>query len=230
MGNGYNLQRVLSLRTIDQTAREESAIDKIMREWGEYRANGGKLMTSLLTTSAKTKKDHIQYFTKILYLQPALESGINLCPHHGDCAKICLSESGHMAMETFRTQKNGKKTARWKRTHYMLGDKKGFDAALRHEIRKHYLYCVKKQLVPVIRLNGTSDISWHDTIVFNPSITFYDYTKDLARYRSWFKRDGRVPFINYHITFSCDEKTTPHTFFALWVRCKRGRSIRRRKF
>ncbi len=207
---------MLSLETIDKPVQlncDESAIDKIIREWGEYRDNGGKLATKLLTTSTKTRKDNVSYFTKILYLQPANESGINLCGFHGDCAKICLSESGHMAMETIRTQKNGTKTARWKRTHYMLAEKRAFHISLQSEIRKHYLYCDKKQLMPVVRLNGTSDISWNNVIVSNPSITFYDYTKDLSRYHSWLKRDGRVPFTNYHITFSCDEKTTPHMFF-----------------
>lgn len=202
---------MLNLKTIDNA--NESAIDKIIREWNEYRANGGKLATNLLTTSVKTRKDYATYFTKILYLQPANESGVNLCANHGDCAKICLSESGHMAMETIRTQKNGTKTARWKRTHYMLAEKQAFLKALQSEIRKHYLYCQKKQFSPVIRLNGTSDLSWNTMIVLNPEILFYDYTKDVSRYDSWLKQNGNVPFRNYHITFSCDEQITPHMFF-----------------
>ena len=60
----------------------------------------------------------------------------------------------------------------------------------------------KKGLIPVIRLNGTSDLSWekYDMIpgmnVFEcfPDIIFYDYTKVLGR-----KVSG-IP--NYHLTFS----------------------------
>lgn len=192
-----------------------SPIEKVRKAWKEYLAGGGKLASSLLTTSAKTEKDNIGYFTRILYLQPSNESGVNLCTHAGDCAKVCLSESGHMAMETIRTERNGTKTARWKRTHYMLSEKQSFDIDLIAEIEKHQRYCMKRNIVPVIRLNGTSDIVWDRIIKRFPTIQFYDYTKDIERYNNWQnKKRKNKKRTNYHITFSADEKLTPHQFFS----------------
>ena len=64
----------------------------------------------------------------------------------------------------------------------------------------------KKGLIPVFRLNGTSDLSWEKYEVIRdgklyrniftafPNVQFYDYTKVLGRKISDFK--------NYHLTFS----------------------------
>jgi hypothetical protein len=57
-------------------------------------------------------------------------------------------------------------------------------------------------LIPVFRLNGTSDISWEKYEVGNgknifqmfPQVQFYDYTKVLGR------KVSHIP--NYHLTFS----------------------------
>lgn len=82
----------------------------------------------------------------------------------------------------------------------------------------------RKGMTPTIRLNGTSDLAWADPkfhvedadgkkkSVFEifSDITFYDYTKDPKRMKSFL--DGELPK-NYHLTFSysgynwdqCDE-------------------------
>jgi hypothetical protein len=60
----------------------------------------------------------------------------------------------------------------------------------------------KKGLIPVFRLNGTSDLSWEKYEVANgknifqmfPDVQFYDYTKVLGR------KTGDIK--NYHLTFS----------------------------
>jgi hypothetical protein len=68
------------------------------------------------------------------------------------------------------------------------------------DIRNAIVYAEKKGLVPVFRLNGTSDIAW-EKIRFGsfrnifeafPTVQFYDYTK-IA---------GRTVPSNYHLTFS----------------------------
>jgi len=48
----------------------------------------------------------------------------------------------------------------------------------------------------VFRLNGTSDLAWEKTGIFDefPSVQFYDYTKVLGRKVAGIK--------NYHLTFS----------------------------
>ena len=64
--------------------------------------------------------------------------------------------------------------------------------------------CAKQNLIPVFRLNGTSDIRWENQTVMGhnnvmdmfPDVQFYDYTKIPNRYN--------VPS-NYHLTFSRSE-------------------------
>ena len=58
-------------------------------------------------------------------------------------------------------------------------------------------------LIPGVRLNGSSDVLWERSFpeVFKrfPGVTFYDYTKIAARFRT------RLP-ANYHMTFSRSEE------------------------
>jgi len=77
------------------------------------------------------------------------------------------------------------------------------------EIERGINYAWKRDMVPVFRLNGTSDLSWekysvvrNGTVFKNvfqafPGIQFYDYTKVLGR------KVGEIH--NYHLTFSAAE-------------------------
>tara|TARA_R100000781_G_scaffold83709_2_gene51539 strand:- start:5007 stop:5465 length:459 start_codon:yes stop_codon:yes gene_type:complete len=60
---------------------------------------------------------------------------------------------------------------------------------------------IKKNLDPVVRLNGTSDIRWerHEFMYGLPDVQFYDYTKHRNR------KD--IPE-NYQLTFSRSEEST----------------------
>jgi hypothetical protein len=71
------------------------------------------------------------------------------------------------------------------------------------DIMKAVNFARRKGLVPVFRLNGTSDLSWEkyptrygaDSIFEQfPTLQFYDYTKVLGR------KVKHIP--NYHLTFS----------------------------
>ena len=71
------------------------------------------------------------------------------------------------------------------------------------DIRKAIKFAEKQGLIPVFRLNGTSDLSWEKyevgTTGMNlfqlfPTTQFYDYTKVLGR------KVAQYP--NYHLTFS----------------------------
>ena len=56
-------------------------------------------------------------------------------------------------------------------------------------------------MIPVVRLNGTSDILWElnsDIIQSFPNLQFYDYTKISKRF------SFAIP-ANYHLTFSLSE-------------------------
>jgi hypothetical protein len=71
-----------------------------------------------------------------------------------------------------------------------------FLATLEADIRKAIKFAEKQGLIPVFRLNGTSDLSvekWGIIEKF-PTVQFYDYTKVLGR------KVAHLP--NYHLTFS----------------------------
>jgi hypothetical protein len=94
--------------------------------------------------------------------------------------------------------------ARIRKTKYFYEDRAGFMLDLAYDIQKAIKFADKQGLTPVIRLNGTSDLSWekYEVPVFCtrnifelfPQVQFYDYTKVLGR------KVADIP--NYHLTFS----------------------------
>jgi hypothetical protein len=93
--------------------------------------------------------------------------------------------------------------ARIRKARYFFEDRDGFMKDLYHDIVKAKKFAERKGLIPVFRLNGTSDLSWEKyevgTTGMNlfqlfPTTQFYDYTKVPKR-----KVDG---IANYHLTFS----------------------------
>lgn len=154
------------------------------------------------------------YMTAVLYLAPADTSGTQLCPvsEIAGCVASCLNTAGRGGMAagnaTF-TAPNGQalpdntvQRARLRRTDWFNRDQAGFMAALSDEIRAFVRKARARRLVPVVRLNGTSDIRWENVpcgqhanvFAAFPRVQFYDYTKIPNR---------RVAGIaNYHLTFS----------------------------
>jgi len=143
----------------------------------------------LLGSSIKVEKGEKEgYITCILYLQPADKVSVKtLCAAAAlfGCKESCLISSGQLGMTVGQN-------AATKRTILFLLRPDEFKAQLHSEIqalqRKH-----GDKLA--IRLNGTSDIDWHDVIAANPETRFYDYTKILARVQK-----NKLP--NYDLTFS----------------------------
>ncbi len=70
------------------------------------------------------------------------------------------------------------------------------------DVTKFIKYCGKQNVMPVIRLNGTSDIRWENIPIGDyahifaafPDVQWYDYTKIANR------KTANIP--NYHLTFS----------------------------
>lgn len=153
-----------------------------------------------IDTNAKTIKGQTKGFlTGILYLAPANESGKNLCPHaSAGCKAACLYTAGRGAFDTI-------KQARLKKTLAFLNDRKAFAMELKKDITSIAKKANKKGMTPCIRLNGTSDIPWHNVeniMQENPSIQFYDYTPNPFRMLQFL--NGELPE-NYHLTFSRKE-------------------------
>jgi hypothetical protein len=86
--------------------------------------------------------------------------------------------------------------ARIRKTKMYFEQREEFLATLEADIRKAIKFAEKQGLIPVFRLNGTSDLSvekWGIIEKF-PTVQFYDYTKVLGR------KVAHLP--NYHLTFS----------------------------
>lgn len=157
-----------------------------------------------IDNNAKTVKGQKKgYMTAILYLAPAdLSQKINVCPAaSAGCKKACLNLAG-------RGRMNMVQKARIEKTLMFVNDRDSFMTKLHLEIHSFIKKAKAKDLIPCVRLNGTSDIKW-ETIDYTdeidiayknimrafPNVQFYDYTKMLGR---------RVPK-NYHLTFSRSE-------------------------
>ena len=161
-------------------------------------------MKLLSESNPKTLKGESKgYMTFIMHLAPGSISGFNVCPGASKgCLFSCLNTAGRGHMK-------GIQDARIRRTRLFFEDRTTFMAMLVDEVSKGIRKAERKGLIPVFRLNGTSDIRWETVPVsvvggqdypniFEafPNTQFYDYTK-LANRRN-------IP-ANYHLTFSRSE-------------------------
>ena len=148
------------------------------------------------------------YLTGIMYLAPYTLGGKNICPFAkaAGCIEACLYTAGRGIF-------NNVQNARLNRTKLFHNDINAFMNKLAVEIEALEKVAIKKGLIPVIRLNGTSDINWEDIrfnyeFIYNKirsvtifelfsDIQFYDYTKNPNR--------DQLPK-NYDLTFSYSNK------------------------
>lgn len=174
-------------------------------------------MVKLLSigTDAKTVKG-VKYgvLTGILYLAPSDESGVmNVCPHASPgCRQACLYTAG-------RGSFNSVKTSRINKTLWLHKDRNGFLLQLKSDIEFLIRKAKRENLVPAIRLNGTSDLAWESFKIDGkslmeifPDVQFYDYTKDPDRAVRFVL--GQFPS-NYYLTFSKSE-TNDQVLKDLW--------------
>lgn len=140
------------------------------------------------------------YKTFILYLAPNTlnDKGVNLCPMATKgCISSCLNTAGLGGIFP-KIQ-----TARIRRSNLFIENREYFLNRLVLEIKSGVLLADFENMIPVIRLNGTSDIQWENIKVKDnknifelfPDVTFYDYTKIQNRF------DKKLPS-NYNLTFS----------------------------
>jgi hypothetical protein len=150
----------------------------------------------LLTTQnyKTTKGEKLGIMTGILYLSPAKISGYEVCPRRSEgCTKSCLYSAGRGAFNTVQKSRVAK-------TKMFFEQRDAFMDQLRKDIKSLVNKANKQNMVPAIRLNGTSDIEWTRLGIVDefPDVQFYDYTKVLNRVTK--ERPS-----NYHITFSKNE-------------------------
>lgn len=172
--------------------------------------------TLLTTGNPKIEKGAARgYLTHILHLAPARLSGFNTCPMAtAGCAAGCLNTAGRGGMFRKGETTNAIQTARIRKTVAFFNERDAFMTQLVKEIKAGIKRAAKLNLVPVFRLNGTSDIRWEtipvdgfdNVMSMFPSVQFYDYTKIANR------RD--LP-ANYHLTFSLAESNDAQAVKAL---------------
>ena len=161
-----------------------------------------KLLTAGNPKTIKGEKKG--YLTFILHLSPADVAGVgNMCPKAtAGCKAACLNTAGRGGMFTPEQGTNRVQEARKRKTQWFSSDRNAFLAQLVSDVKQAIKYAEKRDLIPVFRLNGTSDISWEKFKIEDgknifqlfPDYQFYDYTKILGR-----KVKG---LSNYHLTFS----------------------------
>ena len=171
-------------------------------------------MKLLSTGNPKVLKGIKQgYNTYILHLAPAKLSGHEVCPKRTvGCTDSCLNLAGRGGMFKRGEITNVIQEARIRKTKLFFADRDAFMTLLVKDIQLAIKQSERLGLIPVFRLNGTSDLSWEKysvdafinssgKLVFPaniferfPEVQFYDYTKVLGR-----KVQG---ISNYHLTFS----------------------------
>lgn len=163
-----------------------------------------KLTLLSVNSNAKTTKSSDLYpdtLTAILYLSPHTLGGAgNVCAHATEgCKQTCLYSAGRGKFNTVQQ-------ARIKKTKLFFEDNDSFKLYLLADLNMFYNYCKEHKLNGYVRLNGTSDINWQKIKISGktffehfPSLSFYDYTKDIKR---------KALFTNYHLTFSYSENVT----------------------
>ena len=151
-----------------------------------------KLKLLSVNSDAKTIKGlKYNYLTAILYLSPHKLSGVNLCAlaEKHKCYISCLNTAG-------RGKFSNVQNARMRKSQWFNTNPITFIDQLKNDISDFIRYATKKNYVPCVRLNGTSDIVWskHGVIQEFPDTQFYNYYKN--------PKVGKEDFPNYHLTYS----------------------------
>ena len=156
-----------------------------------------------IDTNAKTSKGTSKgYLTGILYMYPNAKT----CPHaeSAGCSAwkhgLCLVNSGMAGVY------KSVNMARERKTDLFFNDRPTFFNLLIKDINSLIKRANRLNLIPIVRLNGTSDIRYEDIIVHEGknifelfrNVQFYDYTKISHRL------DHKIP--NYDLTFSYSAK------------------------
>lgn len=164
-----------------------------------------------IDTNAKTVKgQRYGYMTGVLYLSPYTKSGRNVCAlaEKAQCHAPCLDTAGRGVFDSVQQ-------ARLRKTNMFFDDRDQFMHDLVLDILRLERMAQARGLMPVCRLNGTSDIKWENIPVTHagftydniftlfPFLQFYDYTKtprdvaDIHNYDLTFSYSGVEAFRPY---------------------------------
>ena len=160
-----------------------------------------KALLSIGSDAKTVKGETYGFLTGILYLAPYTSTKWNTCAMAAiaQCGAACLYTAGRGAMSTVAQ-------GRINKTIWFYSERDTFMQQLALNIKQLVAKATKKGLIPLIRLNGTSDIQWEkisfadadgkvweNIMMMFPDVQFYDYTKLANR--------QKLPS-NYDLTFS----------------------------
>jgi hypothetical protein len=200
-----NLQ-VIDAANVPDFARLKQQFHDTFGQW-DYTPNPRPLFPVLSQPKANAKlakeSDRTSnYDIYSLFLAPAESSGYEMCLWRSqDCTDICLNCSGKGALSSVQA-------ARVKKTRRLIETPHDFFWSLLCEMAKAEIKSFNNGKIPVMRLNGTSDLPWDyiapDLFRHFSAWKFYDYTKSYAR--AWSQES------NWDITLSYSGHN--------WANCK----------
>lgn len=154
----------------------------------------------LLGSSVKTEAGNsLKVATRVVYMSPAHECGLNLCPFAtAGCAAACLGHNSGLLVTS--TSHNARL---WKSALY-LGARKLWRALLVHETASHVARATHDGFIPALRIDGSTDTGEGTRVadaLLNafPTLRMYDYTKDVRRAVAHAQGEYHA---HYHVTFS----------------------------
>jgi len=156
-----------------------------------------RIRDNWLGSSTKVAKSltGLGVYSPVMYLDPSQ----GVCPFAGACYAVCLFGSG-------RGRFNSVAEARRKKTKdYISNPSQAVDEII-DNVEREKRYAAKRGYTFAPRLNGTSDLAWDKVYSATPDVQYYEYTKNIKRYREWLR--GGLPS-NLHLTLSHDPQTVP---------------------
>ena len=120
---------------------------------------GYKLLTFSNPKIQKSNKVYSNYLSAIVHMSPI---NTKICPYQdiAGCKEACLNTAGRGGIIKKGETTNVIQEARKRKTKLYLEDRDTFMSYLISDIIKFDNYCKKKDKLPCLRLNGTSDIQW----------------------------------------------------------------------
>ena len=225
MGHNENLHKKIGAgfrKAFDEISSEKPEVttskrreaNKAFQGFAQSRGLKAKTAPKMLGGNMKTEKSTGEgVLTTGLNLAPHATSGLHefdTCPKSSsDCRKNCLgTEAGGN-----RQYPDNSMSSKILRTHFIAKHPEHAARLIDHEITQHKTAAKKKGMLPGVRMNITSDISWehHAPKMFerHKDVQFYDYTKmhnRVLRSLSPKKEDSHFNEMghpsNYHLSLS----------------------------
>ena len=154
--------------------------------------------------------------TGIEYMAPNTVSGWNVCKDATPgCIASCLNTAGHGQFDSVQL-------ARINRTTFFFTNREAYFEQLIKEITALVAKAKRRNMLPAVRLNGTSDLPYErisftyqgvlyaNIMTLFPLIQFYDYTATASRLMSPLPN-------NYDLTFSYKETPANHALAELML-------------